>query len=611
MPGTDAAWHDDEDIIAGVLGIAEPASPLPKPAATPSAAAPSAGTLASPPETTHFQLPSSPAPMHALPLPLPLPRPREPRRLVPPPTQPLPGPASRPGGVDLAAAKASPAAAAAVAVATAVPLRRKTAASLAPLSIVDGAASEGSGGQSGGQSEASRMSTTGRSLARLRRLLTDSQQPMLRGLQLLLHASTVSALCTVALGLAVLFIARTAFINYTDSVDYVMLGVERLFYKAKGIYAMQGIRYISAGWVHGTTADTDAFKAQMVGNSTLFSRVHAAMSTYALSQAALAPYYSTNFITIRRFDAPAGGQQGIYSYLNLVQAGNLFASTITSMSNDPVPLFSSLNYPSYKSIIYDYMTTGNGHGSMFESMVLGYETLLDGATLLINAQLGIYLGMMVLSIGLCFGFTCLWVAEDTSDNIMTQFLALPPKVRTALHSQAVERVRLLRETITSEDGEEEEDDLDADAVMDIAAVAEVAGGGGSDGGAGAGGRGGADGGSAAPLRHSSSKRGRQPPRSVTSRSRSSNGDGIGGADYDDADAAGGVDWELLLANEAAAAPQSPAGGEVAPAAAAAAPDASGGSVVTAPKIVTFQLMYFRCFPILLKKMMQNVAAVQL
>jgi len=115
----------------------------------------------------------------------------------------------------------------------------------------------------------------------------------------------------------------------------VSYGVQRLTLKANAIFAMQGLMFHARGWAPVSDDQLTLFRAQMRANASAFMTVHNAM--FDLVQGtSLAASYTSRYITITRWDVPPNGVFNQYQYLNLAETGNLFATTISSMSTDNI-----------------------------------------------------------------------------------------------------------------------------------------------------------------------------------------------------------------------------------------------------------------------------------
>jgi hypothetical protein len=150
--------------------------------------------------------------------------------------------------------------------------------------------------------------------------------------------------------------------------------------------------------------------------------------------------------------------------MNLVEVGKAFANEMLHFSSQNLSVFAGIHDPYIDTSNYDYMRNGNGHEVLQLSMQLGYKQTLSTKDRVVINQIVVFVAMsvVILAIGIFVFFPILRHIEQNADEIMKQFVALPPAVRKYMHTAALARVRILRRDFAPDDeGESSSEDEQA------------------------------------------------------------------------------------------------------------------------------------------------------
>jgi PAS domain S-box-containing protein len=337
-----------------------------------------------------------------------------------------------------------------------------------------------------GSSSSSTIASTMRSMARLRKILSNDSPPLLPGLFALTIAGAILTVLGLVLAIVGLTISGTILSEVKEDLEYVQAGSLRMVQKASAILAAQNLLYIARNWTTTSTGETSRYRAQIQGNATAFMDSHKRM--YEIVRATDRSYdWTSRFITTRIFGAAQGGLDGSTVQRNLYEAGVAFGDlmqTLSSVVQMPLSVYrtyadgSSLGEPTLALMHTEYFRGGNSHDVMENSLGLGYSILTGSIEGLKVTQMYIVIGMTgaIALVFFAIFLPILSAIDRSADAIMLEFINLPLPIRRNLHDQAFRRARLLRRDYSADadddDMFDDDDDDDVQAQEDMLRAAE-------------------------------------------------------------------------------------------------------------------------------------------
>lgn len=355
-----------------------------------------------------------------------------------------------------------------------------------------GGQSQGRTVQLGGDNKSATSGGSGsthKALSRLRRVLSDTQQPLLPGLKYLRLAGLAVTLLSVALAAATVTVTIQSFAQYQQAVAYTRDGGHRITATYAAINSAQELINAGKGWTPFATAESEAAtRSAIINNMTAFTTLHKAMYDFAAGTS-IEDTYTTRDVTILRFDVPGGSVRGAPVILNLVEVGLAFAAELKALAHLPLSNLSNWQNPTARYLQANLMPRGWAHEELQESLdsgfLLAYESRLD----LRRTQVIIFASMaaLLLALALFVFLPILIYIETGKDAVVIAFVQLPPMVKRMLFVQSVRRARTLRRNYLSTDEDDDDENDDDDDGDDEAAALGLAGATGGGGGGGGGG----------------------------------------------------------------------------------------------------------------------------
>lgn len=327
--------------------------------------------------------------------------------------------------------------------------------------------------------------STHKALTRLRRVLADSQQPLLPGLKYLRIAGLAVTVLSVGLAAAIVAVTIQSFAQYQQAVAYTRDGGHRITATFASINSAQELINAAKGWTpFDSPAAEAATRNAIINNMTTFTTLHKSMYDFATGTD-IEDTYTRRDITILRFDVPGGNVRGAPTILNLVEVGLAFAAELKTLAHIPLANLSNWLNPAGRYLQANLMPRGWAHEELKDSLNAGFTLAYQSRLDLRHTQIIIYASMAALLLALAlFVFLPILVSiEAAKDAIVVSFVQLPPVVKRMLFVQSVRRARTLRRNYLSTD-EDDDDENDGDDDGDDEAAAMGLTGGANGGGGG-------------------------------------------------------------------------------------------------------------------------------
>ena len=330
----------------------------------------------------------------------------------------------------------------------------------------------------------------GRSMIRLRKILSNDHPPMQNILVWLRISGMMLTILTICLAAVVVVITDANFTLINHNMQYVSLASERMHAKASAFLSLQELIFSGRNWTSLSKNEDDAHRAHIIGNTTFFVERHLAMRALTLDDDSWT--WTSQYVTLLNPDMPTKGTYSPIDVLNQHETGLIMASLLNFLASPfqmPASAYnlytdgSSKGEPHLAAIFVDFMRGGNGHEVLSAAVQYGFNDVLLKVNDIAETQLNVFLGMILTT-----GFVAFLIflpiivkLDGVGDHIMLQFVKIPAPVRAVLYQAAERRMHLLRRDYADEDGDgsdyesggDRENPDDGDGVMEgTGAVAE-------------------------------------------------------------------------------------------------------------------------------------------
>jgi len=309
------------------------------------------------------------------------------------------------------------------------------------------------------QSVSSGSSYGRRTLNRLRRVLADSGNSLLRGLYFLRIVGLLITVLSIALAIAAATVMQDQFTRYRDNLIYTSLGAERVIKMFSMVLITEDLHFAARGWRPITNVTEASLRSYLYANASDFSAIHREMYR-SIQGEELESTYTIPNIVVTRYDTTDAGNTGAHQTVNLFQAGLGLSSTAAEISMLPLSNLTSERSPPVGYMLVNGVSGGHSHERVHESLEAGYAMSLDTRSSVALNAIIVYAGMSaLLAVIAAFVFVPILLSiESSKDAIVKRFVYLPQLVRLTLHKQAENRLRALRRNY-SEDDDDDDDDM--------------------------------------------------------------------------------------------------------------------------------------------------------
>ena len=309
------------------------------------------------------------------------------------------------------------------------------------------------------QSVATGSSYGRRTLNRLRRVLADSGNSLLRGLYFLRIVGLLITLLSIALAITTATVMEDKFTLYRNNLVYTSLGAERVIKMFSMVLITEDLHFAARGWRPITNVTEASLRSYLYANASDFSAIHREMYR-SIQGEELESTYTIPNIVVTRYDTTDAGNTGAHQTVNLFQAGLGLSSTAAEISMLPLSNLTSERSPPVGYMLVNGVSGGHSHERVHESLEAGYAMSLDTRSSVALNAIIVYAGMSaLLAVIAAFVFVPILLSiESSKDAIVKRFVYLPQLVRLTLHKQAENRLRALRRNY-SEDDDDDDDDM--------------------------------------------------------------------------------------------------------------------------------------------------------
>ena len=142
----------------------------------------------------------------------------------------------------------------------------------------------------------------------------------------------------------VLSVVTTSNFSQIDSdINFVILGSEKLIYKASAILSAQALILDGRMWVNLTEAGRASERAYILGNLSQFTSRHLRMASIAQASP-ISWTWTTRYITMTALSLPSTGVFGNTFAANLIEVGALFGTLMKQMASVAVCVYGATKY---------------------------------------------------------------------------------------------------------------------------------------------------------------------------------------------------------------------------------------------------------------------------
>ena len=333
-------------------------------------------------------------------------------------------------------------------------------------------AKSGAGSVVSRESGKSSASYVGKSVNKLRRIISVEHPPMLPSLQRLRAAGVLLLLIAIVLAAVLNFVTASNFSLISSNLLYSRLASKRTVEMSSALTSAQRLVARGRGWTNVSAPDAVLERGYIYGNTSDFMANTLSMSAL-VAQTKIAWTWTRRYITLTQFQQPTSGIYNPNQVVNQLETSNAFASLMTQLSS-PVEMpdasfaewssGSAWGEPHLASMNVDFMRGGNGFETISACVQTSFSFVIEVLSTISSLQQNVFLGMLCASFALSAFvlFPIVRLLDFAGDDIMLQFVHIPAEVRRVLHEVAQKRMRLLRRNYDDDDDARSESEPEED-----------------------------------------------------------------------------------------------------------------------------------------------------
>jgi PAS domain S-box-containing protein len=305
----------------------------------------------------------------------------------------------------------------------------------------------------------SKRSTARRLITRLRRVINDPRQPMLRALRWLQIVGILVTVLAIVLTCAFVMFMINEFARYLEGMENGQKAAQVLIACTSMVYGARNLIFNNLGWTSSSMVRNHTEMVESLGRiSDTYLAMHQELSAKAtdFDSTNLAMYDAATTDVVTFELGPTGVYVPMSSTKTMFEAGTDYAGVINKIRALDIGALRPSD-PNFLYIDANVLRPEPLHTRLNQSMFGWHKAAIDRGSVLNIASLGVYIGVvsLVILMALAVVLPVLCYVDRTMDDVAKTLLKLPRNVLVRLRARASKRQQVLMKT--DEDSDDESD----------------------------------------------------------------------------------------------------------------------------------------------------------